>query len=119
MSASRETIRDVKAARDEYHVKLTAAGHKVAWKLGENAMRKGWAYTWCGTCENCGGNMSIGSTWTSTTSVVDLRNTECAGPGTHVLTGIEQARFSELLAPAVAAFAVAGRKAKYATAPLN
>lgn len=99
--ASKMDREGAKYTRDNLDAEAAARGHLVAWKLAPNATRKGHCYYFIGTCEHCGGNAHAGSTFSSCTSVVDLRHDPCGGPGTYVLTEIEQARVSELIAPAI------------------
>jgi hypothetical protein len=120
MSASREIRQAIREEATELVRALNSRGHDVTARLGENAVRKGWAYYMILTCRNCGGDMHLGSSWTSCTSPVDLRRPQqCSGPGTHVLTEIEQARISELLEPAIADMTAAVQRVRYSTAPLN
>lgn len=98
------------ANRDDYNVTVRNLGHDLAWKLAPNATRKGHAYYFVGTCRNCGGNIHIGASWSSTDSVVDARTEKCAGPGTWILTEIEQGRLHELAGKAIADFGAAVRR---------
>ncbi len=80
-------------------------GHHPTWALAPTTNRKGHAYYYVGTCDHCAGNAHAGPAWSSCTSVVDIRHDRCGGPGTSVLTEIEAARCSELVAPAITTFA--------------
>jgi hypothetical protein len=117
---SRDEREGAKLNRDEHAERTARLGHDVTWKLGPNATRKGHLYFFDGTCANCHAHMSIGSAWSSSHGVLDLRSDKpCSGPGTHILTDIEAARRSELLAPAIAEFAGHVRATIAVTAALN
>lgn len=85
-----------RANRDDYDRQLSAAGHRMQWKLGENSRRAEYAWFWEGHCSNCGAEMSVGATWSSCGGVRDARHVPCSGPGTDVLTVIEADRSAEL-----------------------
>jgi hypothetical protein len=108
------------ANRDDFDRKLTAAGHKMTWHLAPGSHRKGHCYTWVGDCEHCAANMTVSWCGSSCQGVRDARHVECSGPGTAVLTEIEQQHADELMGEALAEFATAVRTARHqATAPLN
>lgn len=96
--------------RDEWDERLRKAGHTMAWRLAPNSHRAGWAYQWIGDCTDCGANIIVD--WCSTTcqSVRDARHVDCSGPGTAVLTEIEDARFAEHIADAVSEFGAAMKR---------
>lgn len=103
---------NAKANRDDHDTAARNLGHALTWKLAPNATRAGHAYYYIGTCANCAGVVHVGASWSSTPSlVVDPRHDRCGGPGTSVLTEIEQGRVHELVAPAVADFGAAVRTA--------
>lgn len=104
MSATRDEMHSVKANMAEWTTKTTAAGHKLTWRLGENARRKGCAYFWEGTCEHCAAQMTVSVCGTSSHGVRDARHAPCSGPGTAILTEIETARRDELTSGAVDEF---------------
>jgi hypothetical protein len=114
--ASKMDREGAKFTRDNIDAKATALGHNMTWKLGPLATRKGQAYFFDGDCEHCAAHASAGSMWSSSHSIIDARRDQCTGPGTYVLTEIEAARASELIAPAIAEFAAAVRRQ---TARLN
>lgn len=112
MSATRWQREGTKLNRDDHDARARALGHDVVWKLGPNATRKGHCYFFEGVCKHCHGTINVASSWTSCSNHVDLRSDKpCGGPGTHILTDIETARVSELLAPAFAEFAGHVRRA--------
>jgi hypothetical protein len=114
---TRDERNGAKLNRDEYAERLARLGHDVKWNLAPHATRRGHAYFFEGLCRNCHGTISVASSWTSCSGIVDLRaDSRCAGPGTHILTDIEAARASELIAPAIAEFTAAVRAV---TAALN
>ncbi|MGW2520489.1 hypothetical protein ACWC09_26440 [Streptomyces sp. NPDC001617] len=75
-------------------------GHTLTWKRLPRESRDH-ALIFEGTCTDCGATVSIDRYSSSTTSIRDARNDTCTGPGTTVLTEIEQARASELFREAV------------------
>jgi len=103
VSATKTEVAEVKAARDDWDRRLTAAGHAMCWQLGANARRRGHAYFWDGYCAHCGAEISVGVCWT-TAGVRDARRVACSGPGTAVCTEIEAARVSEQIVAAVEVF---------------
>lgn len=114
---TRDERNGAKLNRDDYAESLAQLGHKVTWKLAPNATRRGHAYYFEGVCQHCHGTISVASSWTSCSNIVDLRDDKpCAGPGTYILTDIEADRASELIAPAIDEFTAAVRAA---TAQLN
>jgi hypothetical protein len=59
----------LKAAKDDWNAKLTAAGHRMTWrKNGKNS--------YGGDCRDCGGNVEIGS-MDSSSHGPDIRHTPC------------------------------------------
>jgi hypothetical protein len=103
--ATRTDREEARFTRDNIDRAARARGHDPAWRLAPNATRKGHAYYFEGTCSHCHAHASAGPAWSSSHGVIDLRSaTRCGGPGTHVLTDIEAARQSELLAPVIAEF---------------
>jgi hypothetical protein len=97
--------------RDDMAKHIRKLGHRtMTWKLAPNSRRRGHAYHWLGMCEDCGAEVSVGASWSSCPSVRDARHDRCSGPGTKVLTEIEAARASELIAAAGAEFLKAVRR---------
>lgn len=94
----------VELGRQDMDKRCSKAGHTMAWKLAPNANRKGWAYYFLGDCTDCGATVSTGSAWSSCSGVRDARHTHCSGPGTSILTAIEQARLHDLTAAAIRRF---------------
>ncbi|TQE20214.1 hypothetical protein Sipo8835_33560 [Streptomyces ipomoeae] len=54
-----------------------------------------------GTCADCGATVEIGKGWSSCATIRNARDEACSGPGTAVLTEVEEERASELFAEAV------------------
>ena len=75
-------------------------GHTLTWKRLPRES-KNHALVFEGTCADCGATVCIDRYASSTTGIRDARNESCSGPGTAVLTDIEQERASELFADAV------------------
>ena len=86
----------------QQHINETAAnnGHTLTWKRLPRPT-KDHCLVFEGTCTDCGATVCIDRYASSTTGVRDARNDTCTGPGTTVLTEIEQARASELFREAV------------------
>jgi hypothetical protein len=118
--ASRDEREGAKFTRDEIDKRARVHGHDMAWKLGPLATRKGQAYFFEGTCGNCGATASAGSMWSSCSTHRDARAVVCSGRGTAILTEVEAARVSELIADAVADFGRAVRNnIRRDTSPYN
>ena len=75
-------------------------GHTLTWKRLPRES-KDHALVFEGTCTDCGATVCIDRYASSTTGIRDARNEACSGPGTAVLTEIEQERASELFADVV------------------
>ncbi|MFE3178686.1 hypothetical protein ACFXPA_44135 [Amycolatopsis sp. NPDC059090] len=105
MSASRSEQAGADVVRDDYTRSLARKGHAMAWTLGRNARRKGHAYFWEGRCTRCGAEISVAADSISCPGARDARKTRCSGPGTAVLTDIENARAAERIAASGRAFA--------------
>jgi hypothetical protein len=75
-------------------------GHTLTWKRLPRPT-KDHALVFEGTCADCGATVQIGRTWSSCGTIRNARDETCSGPGTTVLTEIEQGRASELFAEAV------------------
>lgn len=75
-------------------------GHTLAWKRLPRES-KDHALVFEGTCTDCGATVCIDRYASSTTGIRDARNETCSGPGTAVLTEVEQERASELFADMV------------------
>lgn len=101
-STEREATR---ANQQDHTERASAAGHELVWQLGENATRRGHAYFLVAECGHCGAVVTVGATWSSSYGSRDARAVPCSGPGTAVLTEIENARLSELVIAALADFA--------------
>lgn len=109
--ASKMDREGAKFTRDNIDREAATLGHAMTWKLGPNATRKGHAYYFEGKCQHCAAEASAGSMWSSCGGIRDARHEPCSGPGTAILTEIEAARAAELIAPAIAEFAAAVRRA--------
>ncbi|NUP15476.1 MAG: hypothetical protein HOZ81_05100 [Streptomyces sp.] len=75
-------------------------GHTLTWKRLPRPS-KNHALVFEGTCTDCGATVCIDRYASSTTGIRDARNESCSGPGTAILTEVEQERASELFAEAV------------------
>lgn len=102
--ASAAEHESARANQREHDGRATAAGHALAWRMGENATRRGHAYFLVGECGRCGAVVTVGASWSSSYGSRDARDVPCSGPGTALLTEIENTRLSELVAEAVARF---------------
>lgn len=102
--ASRLQREEAQYTRDRMDQQARGLGHQLDWRPEPGCWRKGRAYRLVGTCVHCAGNVIAGVMHSSCTSVVDCRRDRCGGPGTYVLTEIEQNRCRELVADAVAEF---------------
>lgn len=76
-------------SRDDADKEATAAGHHLDW----TEMQGGWS----GTCGDCGANVVAFAGGTSSRSTRDARTADCGGPGTSILTQIEDERFAQLV----------------------
>ena len=103
--ATRDDKEGARFTRDNLDKTAQSLKHDLTWALAPDSNRKGHAYYFIGTCGNCGGNAHAAALWSSTSSVVDVRTATCGGPGTWILTEIEQARASERAVLAIAAYA--------------
>ncbi|WP_033024169.1 hypothetical protein, partial [Streptomyces capuensis] len=56
-------------------------GHTLTWKRLPRPTTNH-ALRFEGTCTDCGATVTIGSTWSSCSTIRDARNTTCSGPGT-------------------------------------
>lgn len=74
---TRIEIAGVKASRDDHHRSATARGHRMTWREGENARRRGHAYFLLGTCALCLGTIVVGSGYSSSQGPTDARKTRC------------------------------------------
>lgn len=82
-------------AKHDMDNRLAEAGHTLTWKqLPRPTLNHALAFE--GTCRDCGATVTIGSGWSSCGTVRDARNSACSGPGTKILTDVEQDRASEL-----------------------
>jgi hypothetical protein len=85
--------------RDNVTVTATNAGHKLDW----TEIKGGWS----GTCGDCGANATAFPMGSSSQSVRDARSATCSGPGTAILTEIENDHFAEFVDEAVGQFGAA------------
>lgn len=77
-----------------------ANGHTLTWaRLPRES--KDHALVFEGTCGDCGATVEIGNGWSSCRTIRNARDEACSGPGTAVLTEVEEERASELVADAV------------------
>lgn len=88
----------LKISREDWNARTTELGHTISWSF-DRACK-----TYTGECSDCGARILVRSCSTSCDGVRDARSTECSGPGTKILTEIEQARCSELIGAALADF---------------
>lgn len=102
--ASRDEIAAVTATRDDLDTFARALGHQLTWRLGEHPLRRGYAYRWDARCEHCGAAVSAFRCGSSCLGIRDARHDPCSGPGTAVLTEIEEHRVGELITQAVRNF---------------
>ncbi|GAA3808622.1 hypothetical protein ACFQ0G_53210 [Streptomyces chiangmaiensis] len=75
-------------------------GHTLTWKRLPRES-KDHALVFEGTCTDCGATVEIGRGWSSCATIRNARDEACSGPGTALLTAVEQERASELFAEAV------------------
>ncbi|MFF7527330.1 hypothetical protein [Streptomyces pseudovenezuelae] len=75
-------------------------GHTLTWKRLPRPS-KNHALIFEGTCTDCGATVQIDRYASTCATIRDARNETCSGPGTTVLTEVEQERASELFAEAV------------------
>jgi hypothetical protein len=101
--ASRSEMQGADGTRDDVDARARKLGHAMAWQLGPNSRRRGHAYHWLGTCNQCGAEASAAA-GSSSGGIRDARKVPCSGPGTAVLTEIESAHVSQQVAGAVRQF---------------
>jgi hypothetical protein len=82
-------------AKQDMDTQVVDRGHTLTWK---RLPRPTTDHALCfeGTCRDCGATVTIGSGWSSCATIRDARNSDCSGPGTAVLTEVEQNRATEL-----------------------
>ncbi|MFD7705633.1 hypothetical protein [Streptomyces sp. NPDC059786] len=69
-------------------------GHTLTWKRQPRPSKEH-ALVFEGTCTDCGATVRITRYASTTTGVRDARSSICTGPGTAILTEIEQERAAE------------------------
>lgn len=62
----------LKAAKDDWNIKLSEAGHTMVWKKTSSTV-------YGGSCKSCDGNVTIGSSWSSSPGR-DIRHKRCDSP---------------------------------------
>lgn len=99
-----ERLADATAGKDDWHQKLAAAGHDMAWDLED--LGHGTCATWYGTCRHCGAGMSVdhGGTSAGRNGFRVARDAECRGPGTAWQDEMQMDLARERIAGAVAQF---------------
>lgn len=77
-----ERLEDINASRPEWHEKLAATGHDMAWELEDLGVD--YSPQWYGKCRHCGAGISVGYLCTSAGrgSYRCARDVPCRGPGT-------------------------------------
>jgi len=75
-------------------------GHTLTWKRLPRPSKEH-VLIFEGTCTDCGATVQIDRYASTCATIRDARNETCTGPGTTVLTDIEQQRASELFNEAV------------------
>lgn len=75
-------------------------GHTLTWKRLPRPSKEH-ALVFEGTCTDCGATVNIGSGWSSCSTIRNARDEQCSGPGTAVLTEVEQERSTELVGEAI------------------
>ncbi|MCF1592481.1 hypothetical protein [Streptomyces muensis] len=87
-------------AKQDMNTQVADRGHTLTWKqVPRPTLDHALAFE--GTCRDCGATVTIGSGWSSCGTVRDARSSDCSGPGTAVLTQLEQDRSAELTGEAV------------------
>lgn len=86
-----------KADMDE---RVAELGHSLTWKRQPRPTREHALY-FEGTCGDCGATVTLGSGWSSCSTIRDARSAQCSGSGTAVMTEIEQERADELTTEAI------------------
>jgi hypothetical protein len=102
-------------AKASMGTKTGELGHTLTWK--RLPRKAGHALVFEGTCADCGATVEIGSGWSSCATVRDARREPCSGPGTAVLTQVEQGHSSEQFGDLVSAYAQAIEDAGIAFEP--
>ncbi|MFI1485716.1 hypothetical protein [Streptomyces sp. NPDC020747] len=77
-----------------------ANGHTLTWKRLPRE-HSGCALIFEGTCTDCGATVQIDRYASTCATIRNARDEQCSGPGTAVLTEVEQQRSSELAGEAV------------------
>lgn len=97
-------------------------GHTLTWKRLPRPS-KDHALVFEGACQDCGATVRVDRHATTTAGVRDARSTICTGPGTAILTEIEQERVDEgtavLVADYLTALAEAGLTPERPKAPFR
>lgn len=102
--ASRSDREAAAGCRDDLDQRAQVLGHSMIWELGAESNKRGHCYHFVGRCSDCGAMASAFRGGSSCPSVRDARKVACSGPGTAILTEIEESRSADLIAGAVAAF---------------
>jgi hypothetical protein len=102
--ASRSDRIAAEGCRDDLDQRAQVLGHSMTWELGADSTRRGCCYHFVGRCEDCGAMATAMPSGSSCPTVRDARKVPCNGPGTAILTEIEESRSADLIAGAVAAF---------------
>lgn len=99
-----ERLANVNASRPEWHERLAAAGHDMAWNLEDPGV--GYASVWYGKCRNCGAGISVGYLCTSAgrDGFRCARDVPCRGPGTAWQDEMELDLARQRISGAVAQF---------------
>ncbi|MFF3277147.1 hypothetical protein ACFYWU_40455 [Streptomyces chrestomyceticus] len=87
-------------AKQDMDTQVADRGHTLTWKRLPRPTADH-ALCFKGTCRDCGATVTIGSGWSSCATIRDARKNECSGPGTAVLTKVEQDRDDELTGEAI------------------
>lgn len=107
MSATKDERLNAEFTRDNVDTRAAELGHIMTWQLSPTARRRGYVYSFDGTCTHCGAQASASAGASTSHGPRDARHEPCSGPGTTVLTDIEAERLSELVAGAVSDFGAA------------
>lgn len=86
-------------AKQRMDTEVGKLGHTLTWK--QLPREAGCALIFEGTCTGCGATVEVGNGSSSCATIRDARTATCSGPGTVVLTDIEQAHSSERFADLV------------------
>lgn len=87
-------------AKQDMNETAEANGHTLTWKRLPRPSKEH-ALCFEGTCTDCGATVTIGSMWSSCASIRDARNSTCSGPGTAIVTDVEQDHADDVAAEAI------------------